>query len=391
MTARRELALRVLASVLASAEATRAVSAQARTATAPVEDLRSLASTRSQFTFGHLRGARELSDGRVLVSDERERAILVVSADGTTRRSLGRRGDGPGEYRNPGDAFAMGGDSTVFVDADDGRWYLLDGTSFVGLPAPWRAVQPIARNATRGIGRRGDALILNGAATTKTGGRTSPVGWVGDADTLFAIVVRASGAHDTLTGLSGHPSGSVMVHARLNGTFGMRKIRNPLISYDQAVMFVDGSVAVARSNPYRVSYIRVDGTRSEGPIVEAKGREVSSEVRARAAAGYLRNDDGTSVFGPKDFPRWPQTVPAFTSSALCAGYDGRLYVSRTRIHPTDELFIDVFDASGVRLRSLRLPMGARLLGASTRHLLIALSNDEEDEVLVRVSTSFANR
>jgi hypothetical protein len=341
-------------------------------------------------TFGRIRAARELADGRVLVSDEREHALRLVSAPHsgatTVPNLLGRTGDGPNEYRNPGDMMAVGDDTTVVTDANTGRWYVLDGSTFVALPPAWRTPQTAARNAARGMARRGDALMLSGASTGRAGQRV-PTGWVGDADSVFAIVVRISGARDTVARLAGHPSGALMVNARVNGANMMHKVRNPLATYDQAVMFADGTVAIARSSPYRVSMLRADGRRVDGPALEISGGDVSAAVRERAAAGYVRNDDGSGVFRASQLPNWPRTVPAFTSAALVAGGDGRLYVSRTRLHPDDELYVDVFDATAERVGRLRLPARARLVGVSARHLLLAIRNADDEDVLVMVAMS----
>ncbi|MBK6489776.1 MAG: hypothetical protein IPF98_23615 [Gemmatimonadetes bacterium] len=57
--------------------------------------------------FAAVIGARELSDGRLLVCDQAEPGVHVVDASSGTRRLVTGRGDGPGEMRHIERMFAL--------------------------------------------------------------------------------------------------------------------------------------------------------------------------------------------------------------------------------------------------------------------------------------------
>ena len=52
--------------------------------------------------FTSISGLRELSDGRILISDRTEKRISFIDFGSGSTREIGRVGEGPGEYQNPG-------------------------------------------------------------------------------------------------------------------------------------------------------------------------------------------------------------------------------------------------------------------------------------------------
>ncbi len=64
-------------------------------------ELRLAAPVRFPEPFTNIRGLVELPDGRVLVSDPTEGSVWALDFSRRTRRDLGRRGEGPGEYLEP--------------------------------------------------------------------------------------------------------------------------------------------------------------------------------------------------------------------------------------------------------------------------------------------------
>jgi len=83
--------------------------------------------------FTSIYSIRELADGRVLVTDNSsETRIVVADLRRNLVRTVGHQGAGPGEYRLAGRLVALTHDSTLFIDAAQGRrWLILTGDSIV--------------------------------------------------------------------------------------------------------------------------------------------------------------------------------------------------------------------------------------------------------------------
>jgi hypothetical protein len=60
--------------------------------------------------FSRIAGLRELADGRVMISDRLEQAVRIIDFANSEVVEVGHVGQGPGEYRMPGDLLALPGD-----------------------------------------------------------------------------------------------------------------------------------------------------------------------------------------------------------------------------------------------------------------------------------------
>jgi hypothetical protein len=80
-----------------------------------------------EYFFGQTRGSVRLAGGRVAVADRLANGIHIFDPDGTFAKSVGRRGQGPGEFMRIQGLLRVAGDSVLALDAPD-RWTLLDPT-----------------------------------------------------------------------------------------------------------------------------------------------------------------------------------------------------------------------------------------------------------------------
>ncbi len=88
--------------------------------------------------FVGLGAARWLSDGRILMVDAGVNVVYLFGPSGALVRSFGRRGDGPGEFREIASATVMSGDSILLFDRRHrrGTW-LNDGFELIAtVPVP---------------------------------------------------------------------------------------------------------------------------------------------------------------------------------------------------------------------------------------------------------------
>ncbi len=73
-------------------------------------------STTGTVTFGYAAGGMRLADGGLLIADRAENSIRVLDATGKLVRSVGRAGEGPGEFRSMIWAGRCGPDSLLVWD-----------------------------------------------------------------------------------------------------------------------------------------------------------------------------------------------------------------------------------------------------------------------------------
>ncbi len=157
---------------------------------------------------------------------------------------------------------------------------------------------------------------------------------------------------------------------------------NPLRVAEQALLFRDGWIAIARLDPYGVEWRSPDGRPMRAaPIVVPQVRMDESIKRAAIieSLGVASSDVSTSSF--RD---WPDEVPPFTRSALVAAPDGALLVERQHIPGADGAHYDVVDRRGVRTASLELAPTEHLVGSGAHVVYVVRTNDDGIERLRRV-------
>jgi len=84
--------------------------------------------------FTRVTGVRELSGGRLLISDFMEERVVVADFGAQSVELVGRRGQGPAEYVRPYALYALGGDSTLLMAS--ARWLIFSGAAIVATVPP---------------------------------------------------------------------------------------------------------------------------------------------------------------------------------------------------------------------------------------------------------------
>ncbi len=203
------------------------------------------------------------------------------------------------------------------------------------------------------------------------------------ADSLIALVVSRDGAVDSIARLRNASSGRRL--ARVPGESYPFSLPSLLSSRDQAVLFQDGTVAVARTNPYRVEWRSPAGRWSRSVAPAEWPVPVTPDIQRRLVRNFKQRPDGSAFFRVEDFPPWPKHLPPFRPGAMVAGHDGNLYIRRTTIDAATAPRVDVFDRRGTRIAMLELPAGTRLVGTGARGLYLAQSTPDGEELLLRAS------
>ena len=332
-------------------------------------------------TFGVIVAVAERSDGGVVVTDGLEKAVFVLDSTLSRSRRIGRAGDGPGEYRGPGPLIRLGGDSLVVVDRQNRKWYQIVADRFVRLSDKFANVRLKWQADLAGLSSDGGMLEVRSHGHPISLQVPIPRSRPGTSDSVAFVLHKAQQPVDTIGFGRAYVYGAASKRLRFGSMSEMHFAVHPLQSFDQALLFPDGTVAVARLEPYRVEWRDAAGKWKYSAEIADTMQTVTAKVKSWVVSHYALDADGNPKFSPSDFARWPARVPAFTRDALVPGADGRLYVTRTRID--DRQLVDVFEGRGSRVRSVRLPIGTRLISIGNNGWYLARPTPDGEEELIR--------
>lgn len=332
--------------------------------------------------FTQVHAVRELSDGRLIVADQREKRLVLLDPRTGSVRAISRVGSGPGEYQWLHMLVALPADTTLIVDGENQRWLILAGE---------RVVQTISA----------DQALPNALGTELTGADTSghvtathldreirmrhlregQAGvWPDRIDSLVLLRAhRRSGRVDTIGSLRSR-SWRMKVSQR-PGRVAVLSL-NPLESSEQALLFADGWIALARQQPYRVDWRRPDGSVQRGTPVPAATIRVDDREKQYALTRRYGGGTRPPTITADDVPPWPENLPPFLDHALFAAPDGRVVVARTQGAAVPEPRYDVIDRRGVVNGQLVLRPNERLAGFGARAVYI-VERDVDDIERIR--------
>ena len=303
--------------------------------------------------FTRVSAVRELADGRVLITDEADQRVVVGDWKSGSVKQIGREGQGPGEYERPRHLFALAGDSTLLIDALAGRWLVLAGDSIVRtVPA---SAPPIQAGARIPLGADARGFV---AATRPIGmpTGTAPRSLPPRRDSTYLIRVnRRVGTGDTVATIASRP-GRINVTGPIERPTRVEIVMNPLSVGDQAVVFQDGWIAVARVDPYGVDWIAPDGRVVGGSPLPFERHPVTEEEK-RAILRRQADERGTEPREPAAVPDWPATLPPFLVGAVLPGADGRAWIRRIRRAGESRVQYDIVGRNGAL--AARLALGER--------------------------------
>ena len=340
-----------------------------------------------QVLLERTRGARFLSDGRIVVADAGPRRVMVFDSVGALVERFGGRGEGPGELGSIAALHVCGGDTIAVVD---GRRtvHLFDKDG------------AFARRARFQLGERSASLhgLSTGCNRALLQQRTEqpPLNRIGLTDDIFAWVDVASEAIDTVTA-----AGLLEAWTRsLRGVVRPWVIPWGTSSRTLATMGDELVLGNGRVPELR-RYDSAGGLRSivrwspQARPVTMTDRRHYSEERARFLTWAPPDDEETRLLFPAlgEYPDIPTHKPFFDELLLDdqgaiwarAFPEESLGLFDSRIRPTP-VFTEtwtVFDSAGVWLGDLRMPDRFELQ-AVDRNRLLGVSRDSMDVETVQV-------
>ncbi len=354
--------------------------------------------------FTVVTGIRELRDGRVLVSDGRDRTLQLLDFRTGSATAVGRTGAGPGEWGVPSRLHAMPGDSTLMSDFANGRFLILLPDGRVGPTFRLDEASPASLGGLLGVDAAG-RLIMERPRVD----RTNPMGGsIGIVDVLRYD--RRTSRTDTL-GQRAEPRGERAGARSLPGGMLQAFTNLPLAARDVAVVTTDGRLAIARTSPYAVESIGADGRRAMGPpatpsavrvtdaekeafvrsqirpgnIVVSGGGTAAPRTSGSGSGGGLAIAGNAEVAGALGDPdmTWPAVKPPFLANGAIAGPNGQVWVLRSRAHDDPVSVFDVFDGAGRVTMRVSLPPRTRLAGFGNGVAYLVRTDDDDLQHLER--------
>lgn len=339
--------------------------------------------------FDQIYALRELSDGRLLVTDLGPKAVLLVDFRQGTPVTVGRNGQGPGEYQFPGDLLPFRGDSALLVDRVSRRLLVVSPDGKVGRSIPYpEGVGGVPD--TRGADGKG-RVYLQASPFGGGPGRFEIGGALPDTVPLLRWDM-ASGKVDTIARVKVQS-----VKVQTSGTQNNRTVMvrsQPFAETDDWAVLADGRVAIARVGNFhmelagagapvsgaQVPYERLKVGAADKDAYLATMRSSRNRITVTAGGGGGGGASSSRQQSPPEVTAadfdWPEYKPPFAARGLQATPEGDLWLVRSTSARDSTPVVDVFNGQGVRTGRVTLPLGRRVVGVG-RGVVYAVRTDED--------------
>jgi hypothetical protein len=336
--------------------------------------------------FSLVRSARELPDGRLIVTDWTEERLVVVDFARNAVTERGRIGAGPSEFRLPSALFPFRGDSTLMVDLGNARLAVLDGEGRIA-----RSFAPPhpAAGYPSGVDAAGRIYfsIPQWRAANPLPGDTIEVAVVDVGGGTPRAITRIHG--DTWapapTGRQDGPRIPIVIFAR----------------QDALAVAPSGRIAVVRGGDYSVEWIEGGRTVAKGPRGETRDVPATSAEKTAYVRQFLQSSpvSGRGVDGGLGHTpaselssenvaaivrrsTFAETLPFFRPGDVRLDASGRVWVGRW-VRAGERRIYDIFDGTGRKVGTVRLAEGRHLLALGKRHAYVIHTDDDDLQTLER--------
>lgn len=338
------------------------------------------ADARSSDSFTNIFAVHELADGRVLMTDNLDRAIRIIDFRSGAVRDLGRAGQGPLEYQSAHTILRGAGDTVLVTDNGQRRFVkLVDGEIVATAPQPeiLRSLRSFSAPLTDARGRiHFDVRDLVMAADGMHERDGAVLRWVPGATKL-----------DTITPLR------VVSHApRANQGY------NPFRYRDAWALAPDGAIALVGTEPYRVEWI-ADGRRTAGDPIPYDRVAIDGDERNAERRAFMSRGRGSMrmVDPPRERDRpdpelvrqipddvFPRFKPPFTESRVLVSPAGDVWIPRAGAWDAPWTLVDVVGRDGTLRRHIRMPANTRVVGFGRAAVYVSVKDEFDLQTLERI-------
>ena len=355
----------------------------------PVQLRAATATLREDFT--RVSGVRELADGRLLVSDIMEERVVVADFAGQKVEPIGRRGEGPAEYRRPSAMYALRGDSTVLMASS--RWLIFNGAEIVSIVPP---DNPGVAATFAGLRYADASGNLAGWSVDRPTPGVEDAG-VHDSGTII-FVRRQSARIDTIAKVVRTPQRFFAWNDPATGMTQFNASAAAFATSEDFLLFPDGWLAVIRLNPYRVEWRTPGGKWIRGaplplPLARVTDREKAFYMKRweRAANApvnqYLHAPaelrPALMSAARRRFTEFPEFVPPFMGMSAVPTPEGNVVIPRTPTADEPTPIYDEVNRSGQLTRRIGLAAGQRIVGFGKRSIYVSSEDSDGLEHLSR--------
>lgn len=335
--------------------------------------------------FTSVTSLRELPDGRLIVTDGREQRVVALDFRAGTAEAVGRGGRGPNEYSMVSFVHGVAADSSVMYDLGGQRYLVFAGSKIVvTVPPDHASMKSVGRGYIAGADALGNLLVRVDPA------RKNGVTETGLEDSASLVrVSRATGRADTIARTRNMPRRIEITRGaddRITASSSM--VRGPLLTEEQGVIFSDGTLAVARIEPFRVDWRAPTGAWTRGAALPVPKIRVDARERDAWADRNRENMTPQALANLPEAMRrsmtpqasdFPEFISPFPSGSLRTGPAGLLLIRRTRSADITGNNYLVIDRRGLLLGEIVLPVERTIVGAGPNSIYITVK--DEDDVL----------
>ena len=323
--------------------------------------------------FPHITAVHELASGKLLVSDVRTPALVLLDSASGITVPVGSPGASAGQYTQPGGFYAGKAGSILLADHSGPRALTISAAGQItgGYSTARKGVRSSSdsdSDETR-LDSRGYAYFLERNMRIVNGNETSGV----------AELIRLDPAKQTEEVVA-----KLMIPKtrRISSEGGLEITRGTVGDPgDGWAVLPDGRIAIVHGAPYRVEWVTADGRSTSGPVIAHEPVPFTKEDRdlfnqSAPSAGVGAAGSGSRANTADMDRKFAEFKPPFSPQDVTASPSGRIWVKRSRPFGAATVIYDVFDGAGNRVDRVDFPKDSRVVGFGAGSVYVREGSDK---------------